>query len=223
MKTDVIIKDLVIGLLQKFWTTKDYVREDTNAFLKTLSLDLIRDLEQTPSVDENRLLIQILSSLQGENVSNALIPLANALKNLEYWKPESGSEVGPVKILADQIITLLRGFGPSSIDILIDAFLDDSAFDHALASLHGKREGVEKGSDGTFPERALILSYKVIKNQRLKDEIERHGHYALEKIAERLKKAKNDVSEIKKKLQPLYEKLTQQFSIDQKFGFSVLL
>lgn len=225
-----IWKDVAIGLIKQFYQSPA-MEDAIRSFLKTASKDLIRDLEskkENPlnNVQKQQFLIKVLQCIQDENIGSALKPLIDTITKVDNWvsEPQHG-EKGEINVVAENALTILRSFGASALPFLIDAYLDDSDFDKFLETfpieVNLKVDNENRPTTTILSRRALLLSFKVIKNQRIKEEIERFGPYALNEITDRL----HGLIEgpIYKKLRPIYEKLQEMFSIKAASGYSLLL
>ena len=212
-------RDILISLLKQFWN-KTYIQDATFSFLNNISDDFIEDMEKKSSSEKDKLLIEIIKALKGEQIHKALDPLKNALKKVDNWKPNNDPKNNIV--FAEEILLLVKSLNQSGINILLDALIDDSDFKNQLAEINNNNHD----SNSIILERSLsnkdlLNSYKVLKNRRLKEEIMKNGHYALEKITERLKI--NQTGIVYEKLNPLYELLIEKYSIQKKNGFRILL
>lgn len=212
-------RDILISLLKQFWN-KTYIQDATFSFLNNISDDFIEDMEKKSSSEKDKLLIEIIKALKGEQIHKALDPLKNALKKVDNWKPNNDPKNNIV--FAEEILLLVKSLNQSGINILLDALIDDSDFKNQLAEINNNNHD----SNSIILERSLsnkdlLNSYKVLKNRRLKEEIMKNGHYALEKITERLKI--NQTGIVYEKLNPLYELLIEKYSIQKKNGFKILL
>jgi len=212
-------RDILISLLKQFWS-KTYIQDATFSFLRNISDDFIEDIDKKTSSEKDKILIEIMKSLKGEQIHKALDPLKNALKKVDNWKPNNDPDNNIV--FADEILLLVKELDQSGIDILIDAFIDDSDFKNHLAeidnNIHDPNSIILERS---LSNRDLLNSYKVLKNRRLKEEIMRNGYYALEKITNRLKN--NQTGVVYEKLNPIYKSLQEKYSVQKKSGFKILL
>jgi len=212
-------RDILISLLKQFWS-KTYIQDATFSFLRNISDDFIEDMDKNTSSEKDKILIEIMKSLKGEQIHKALDPLKNALKRVDNWKPNNVPNNNIV--FADEILLLVKELDQSGIDILIDAFIDDSDFKNQLAeidnNIHDPNSIILERS---LSNRDLLNSYKVLKNRRLKEEIMRNGYYALEKITNRLKN--NQTRVVYEKLKPIYKSLQEKYSVQKKSGFKILL
>jgi hypothetical protein len=225
-----LFKDVAIGLIKQFYQTPA-MEDAIRSFLKKVSHDLIHDLESQKDKSQNtpqkqQYLIQVLQCIQDENIGSALKPLIDTITKVDNWAPEpQHGETGEIKVVAENALKILQSFGLSALSSLIDAYLDDSDFDKYLGTfpieVNIKVDNENRPTTTILSRRALLLSYKVIKNQRIKEEIERFGPYALHVIADRL----HGIFEgpIYQKLRPIYEKLQEMFSIKAASGYSLLL
>jgi hypothetical protein len=219
MVREPVIKDLYIFLLNKFWD-KPYIQDATYTALKKCTSHLIENLNEEPNIEKNKLLIRILTSLKGEKIHEALSSFGDSLKKVKYWSADSKTAIGPVSILANDILDLLEKLGPLSIDIVIEAYCDDSDFDQRLKEINGRKIKEDEGNHLLW-ERTSIMSYKLIKKQKLEAFLEQFGITALEHITEKLRGI--DKESKYQKLMPIYEKLSKKFSIVQKDGYKLLL
>ena len=154
-----------------------------------------------------------------ENLVFALKPLGESLSKVEYWNPENpNSEIGSIKILAENALDLLKSFGASALDVLIEAYLDDTDFDPQI----GQSQPSQITKSKNIPRHLLIKSYKLIKDQRLRQEIELYGPLALQKITEKIHEYNHKDPQYQKLL-PIYEKLQSNFSIKSSLGYNILM
>ncbi len=208
-------KDILISLLKQFWN-KTYIQDATFSFLRNISDDFIEDMENKTSSEKDKILVEIIQVLKGEQIHKALDPLKNALKKADNWKPNNGV------VFAEEILLLVKDLDQSGIDILLNAYIDDSDFKTKIAE-------IDKNShdpnliilERSLSNRNLLNSYKVLKNRRLKEEIMKNGYFALEKITLRLKN--NQTGIVHEKLHPLYKLLQEKYSVKKKSGFKILL
>ena len=212
-------RDILISLLKQFWN-KTYIQDATFSFLRNISDDFIKDIEKKTSTEKDKILIEIIKALKGEQIHKALDPLKNALIKVINWKPNNDPNNNIV--FAEEILLLIKDLDQSGIDILIDAFIDDSDFKNRLAEIdNNNHDSNSIILERSLSNRDLLNSYKVLKNRRLKEEIIKNGYYALEKITERLRY--NQTGIIYEKLNPLYKILQEKYSIQKKTGFKILL
>ncbi|MHA1562869.1 MAG: hypothetical protein ACTSPA_12180 [Promethearchaeota archaeon] len=212
-------RDILISLLKQFWS-KTYIQDATFSFLRNISDDFIEDMEKKTSSEKDKILIEIMKALKGEQIHKALDPLKNALKRVDNWKPNNDPNNNIV--FADEILLLVKELDQSGIDILIDAFIDDSDFKNHLAEIDKNNHDPNSIIlERSLSNRDLLNSYKVLKNRRLKEEIMKNGYYALEKITNRLKN--NQTGIVYEKLNPIYKSLQEKYSVQKKSGFKILL
>ena len=212
-------RDILISILKQFWN-KTYIQDATFSFLRNISDDFIEDMEKKTSSEKDKLLIEIIKVLKGEQIHKALDPLKNALKMVDNWKPGIISNNNIV--FAEEILLLVKDLDQTGIDILIDALIDDSDFKNRLTEIDNNNHDPNSIIlERSLSNRDLLNSYKVLKNRRLKEEILKNGYYALEKISKRLKN--NQTGIIYEKLYPLYELLQEKYSVQKKSGFKILL
>ncbi|MHA1719228.1 MAG: hypothetical protein ACTSWX_12795 [Promethearchaeota archaeon] len=211
-------RDILIILLKQFWD-RTYIQDATITFLKEISDDLIRDIEQNSNSEKENILIEMIKALQGDKFHLAKNSIINSLTKVENWSPDN--KTNKKLVFAEDILQIVSDMGPSGIDILLDAFLDDSYFKSHLRELEELNKESIPILERSLSNREILVSLKVLKNRRLMEEILKHDHLALEKISERIKDSQN--KEKYEKLKPLYEKLQEKFSINQKNGFKILL
>ena len=212
-------RDILISLLRQFWN-KTYIQDATFSFLRNISDDFIEDMEKKTSSEKDKLLIEIIKVLNGEQIHKALDPLKNALKKVDNWKPSINSNNNIV--FAEEILLLVKDLDQTGIDILIDAFIDDSDFNNRLIEIDNNNHDPNSIIlERSLSNRDLLNSYKVLKNRRLKEELIKNGYFALEKITERLKY--NQTGVVHEKLFPLYDLLQKKYSVQKKSGFKILL
>ena len=181
---------------------------------------LLKIWKKKTSSEKDKILIEIMKSLKGEQIHKALDPLKNALKKVDNWKPNKDPDNNIV--FANEILLLVKELDQSGIDILIDAFIDDSDFKNHLAEIDNNNHDPNSIIlERSLSNRNLLNSYKVLKNRRLKEEIMRNGYYALEKITNRLKN--NQTGVVYEKLNPIYKSLQEKYSVEKKSGFKILL
>jgi len=212
-------RDILISLLKQFWN-KTYIQDATFSFLRNISDDFIEDIEKNTSSEKDKILIEMIKALKGEQIHKALDPLKSALKKVDNWKPNNDPNNNI--IFAEEILLLIKDLDQTGIDILLDALIDDSDFKNQLAQI----DNINQESNSIILERSLsnrdlLNSYKVLKNRRLREEITKNGHYALEKITARLKH--NESGLVYEKLYPIYQLLQEKYSIKKKNGFKILL
>jgi len=212
-------RDILISLLKQFWN-KTYIQDATFSFLRNISDDFIEDIEKNTSSEKDKILIEMIKALKGEQIHKALDPLKSALKKVDNWKPNNDPNNNI--IFAEEILLLIKDLDQTGIDILLDALIDDSDFKNQLAQI----DNINQESNSIILERSLsnrdlLNSYKVLKNRRLREEITKNGHYALEKITARLKH--NESGLVYEKLYPIYQLLQEKYSIQKKNGFKILL
>ena len=217
--TNPIPRDVLISLLKQYWS-KTYIQDATFSFLRNISDDFIEDIEKKSSSEKDKLLIEIIKVLKGEQSHKALAPLTNALKKADNWKPNKDPSINIV--FAEEILLLIKDLDQSGIDILLDALVDDSDFEYKLAEIDKNNHNLDQIIlERSLSNKDLLNSYKVLKNRRLKEEIIKNGYYSLEKITERLKN--NQIGILYEKLNPIYELLQKEYSIQKKNGFKILL
>ena len=217
--TNPIPRDVLISLLKQYWS-KTYIQDATFSFLRNISDDFIEDIEKISNSEKDKLLIEIIKVLKGEQSHKALDPLTNALKKADNWKPNEDPNMNIV--FAEEILLLIKDLDQSGIDILLDALVDDSDFEYQLAEIdknnHDRDQIILELS---LSNKDLLNSYKVLKNRRLREEIIKNGYYSLEKITERLKI--NHTGIVYEKLFPIYKLLEDKYSIQKKSGYKILL
>jgi hypothetical protein len=214
-------RDILISLLKRFWN-KTYIQDATFSFLRNISDDFIQDMDKKTSSEKDKLLIEMIKALKGEQIHKALDPLKNALKMVDNWKPNNNSNNNI--IFAEEILSLVEELEQTGIDIIIDALIDDSDFNNRLKEIDKNNNNYDSNSiilERSLSNRDLLNSYKVLKNRRLREEIMKNGHNALEKITERLKY--NQTGIVYEKLYPIYQLLQEKYSIQKKDGFKILL
>ncbi len=212
-------RDILISLLKQYWS-KTYIQDATFSFLRNISDDFIEDMEKKTSSEKDIILIEIMKALKGEQIHKALDPLKNALKRVDNWKPNNDPNNNIV--FADEILLLVKELDQSGIEILIEAFIDDSDFTNHLAEIDKNNHDPNSIIlERSLSNRDLLNSYKVLKNRRLKEEIMKNGYYALEKIIKRLKN--NQTGVVYEKLNPIYKSLQEKYSVLKKSGFKILL
>ncbi|QEE17247.1 hypothetical protein DSAG12_03079 [Promethearchaeum syntrophicum] len=214
-----IPRDILISLLKQYWS-KTYIQDATFSFLRNISNDFIEDIEKKSSSKKDKLLIEMIKVLKGEQSHKALEALTNALIKVDNWKPSKDPNSNTV--FAEEILLLIKDLDQSGIDILLDALIDDSDFDNRLTKINEN----PNNSDRLLLERSLsnkdlLNSFKVLKNRRLKEEIIKNGYYALDKITERLKFYQT--GRVYEKLITIYKLLEEKYSIQKKTGFRILL
>ncbi len=208
-------RDILSSLLKQFWN-KSYIQDATFSFLRNISDDFIEDMEKKTSSEKDKILVEIIKALKGEQIHKALDPLKNALKMVDNWKPKNNI------VFAEEILLLVKDLDHSGIEILLNAYIDDLDFKNRLAEIDDNiHESNSIVLERSLSNRDLLNSYKVLKNRRLKEEIMKNGHYALEKITERLKF--NQTGIVYEKLYPLYQSLQEKYSVKKENGFKILL
>ena len=216
-----IPRDILISLLKQYWT-KTYIQDATFSFLRNISDDFIEDIEKKSSSGKDRLLIEIIKALKGEQIHKALDPLKNVLIKIDNWKPNNDPNNNIV--FAEEILSLIKDLDQTGIDIIIDAFIDDSDFKNKLKEIDKNNNNIDSNSiilERSLSNKDLLNSYKVLKNRKLREEIMKNGHYALENITERLRH--NQTGLVYEKLYPIYKSLQEKYSIQKKNGFKILL
>jgi len=214
-------RDILITLLKQFWN-KTYIQDATFSFLRNISEDFIQDIDKKTSSEKDKILVEMIKALKGEQIHKALDPLKNALKKVDNWKPNNDPNSNVV--FAEEILSLVKDLDQTGIDIILDALIDDSDFKDKLKEIDKNNYNYDSNSiilERSLSNRDLLNSYKVLKNRRLREEIMKNGYYALDNITERLKH--NQTGLVYEKLYPIYKSLQEKYSIQKKNGFKILL